>query len=436
MTFQADATYVKSDIVRYRESLWKANREILPEIANQPFSTFDTYVNIAAQADADSTTLNLLVAGDPGLPNNITSHMLIRAPKDMYIGTKAGDTINLFWNQRSYTYPTLENYLPFGGAISEITGTFLSQDHTIVNKIDHILFVETFVSLPVVGSIVTTDTGSAEVAYVSSRRDSAVVYLKDTNGVFTITGELFINDLDFVGFYTEESTVGTSNAIGGFWMIATPSYTNNSTYYDNGRGLVYADVKLQGSVRDLNKYYNIQNSVGSIGTYLTNKNNVSYIEQLSYRGDPSGADAQDGVEADQLSNKWIVRVGKAFSDTLTIAETQEFRLYNLDNRIIDVASAGFTYDILNKQQTIVDMWDGYINLTLSEFDFQGFAYEPQVGDIIEDVQYPNDGQGGLALSTISTSTAEVMFMQRNFNSVKVYLKILTGDNMMVSLSPT
>ena len=85
-------------------------------------------------------------------------------------------------------------------------------------------------------------------------------------------------------------------------------------------------------------------------------------------------------------------------------------------------AAGFTYDILNKQQTIVDLWDGYIDFTLTEFDFQGFAFEPQVGDIIEDVQYPRDGQGGLALTPISTSTAEVMFMKRNFNSCKSLLK--------------
>ena len=425
--FQPDATYVKNDIVRYRESLWKTNREVLPAIANQPFSTFDTYVNIANAADINIDTLNLLVAGDSGLPNNTVSHMLIRAPKDMYIGTKAGDTINLFWNRRSYTYPTLDNYIPFQGLIPELTPEFISQDHSVIEKIDHVLFLQTFVALPVVGSIVTTDTGSAEVAYVGSRRDSAVIYIKNTNGVFDVTGELFINDLDFVGFYTEESTVGTSNAIGGFWMIATPSYTNNSTYYDNGRGLVYADVKLQGSVRDLNEYYNIQDTVGAIGVYVTNKNNSSYIEQLSYRGDPSGADAQDGVERDLLSNKWIVRVGKTFSDYVSINETQEFRLYNLDNRVIDVASAGFTYDILNKQQTIVDEWDGYIDFTLTEFDFQGFAYEPQVGDTIEDIQIPRDGAGGLALTSISTSTAEVVFLKRNFNSVRVYLKIITGE---------
>ena len=425
--FQPDATYVKSDIVRYRESLWKANREILPEISNQPFSTFDSYLNLAAQADADSTTLQLLVAGDPGLPNNIVSHFLVRAPRDMYIGTKPDDTVNFSWNPRSFAYPTLDNYLPFDGLIPEITLEFIRQEHTIVEKIDHVLFVDTFVALPVVGSIVTTDTGSAEVAYVSTRRDSAVVYLKDTNGVFDVTGELFINELDFIGFYTEEATYATSDAIAGFWMIATGfTYSNNSTYYDAGRGLVYADIKPQSSIRETNTYYNIQETVGAIGTYVTNKNQVSCIENLSYRGDPSLADAQDGAELDQLTNKWVVRVGKTFSDTLTINDTTDFRLYNLDNRIIDVEAAGFTYDILNKEQTVVDLWDGYIDFTLSEFDFQGFAFQPQIGDVIEDIQYPKDGQNGLALTSISTSTASVVFIQRNFNIVRVYLKLLTG----------
>ena len=429
--FQPDATYVKNDIVRYRESLWQATREVLPEIATQPFSTFDTYVNIVSAADSDSTSLNLLVAGDPGLISNVTSHLLVRAPKDMYIGTKAGDILNLAWNQRSYAYPTLDNYLPFNGALDTNINKFadfITGNHTIVEKIDHVLFVDTFVSLPVVGSTVTTDTGSAEVAYVSSSNDSAVVYIKNTNGVFDVTGELYIDELDLIGFYTEESTSSLSDSVAGYWMINTGfSYSNNGIYYDTGRGLVYADVKLQGSARALNEYYNIQDTVGAIGTYVTNKNNVSYIEQLSYNGDPSAADAQSGTEADQLTNKWVVRVGKTFSDSVSLNDTQEFRLYNLENRVIDVASAGFTYDILNTQQTIVDKWDGYIDFTLTEFDFQGFAFQPQVGDVIEDVQYPRDGQGGLALTPISTSTAEVVFIKRNFNAVRVYLKVLTGD---------
>ena len=85
------------------------------------------------------------------------------------------------------------------------------------------------------------------------------------------------------------------------------------------------------------------------------------------------ADAQDGTEVDCSSNLWVARVGKTFSNTLTIGETQEFRLYDLDNRVIDVAAAGFTYNIMNKQQTTFDLWDGFIDVTLSEFDFSGYA---------------------------------------------------------------
>ncbi len=435
--FQPDAAYIKNDIVRYRESLWKANREILPQIANQPFGTFDTYVNIAGAVDADSTTLTLLVAGDSGLANNTVSHILIRAPKDMYIGTTAGDTLNLFWNQRSFAYPTLDNFLPFDGLLDTSENkfaNFITGDHEIIEKIDHVFFVETFITLPTVGDIVTTDTGSAEVAYIGTRSDSAVIYVKNTNGVFNITDELFIQEVNFVGFYSEESTYSTSDAVGGFWYINTSfSYSNNGIYYDTGRGLVYADVRLQGSGGALNQYYNIQDTVGTIGVFVTEKNRASYIEQLSYRGDLASADGDpsllpgdDGSERDILSNKWIVRVGKTFSDNLTVGQTQDFRLYDLDNRVIDVASAGFTYNILNKEQTIFDLWDGYIDFALTEFDFSGFAFQPQIGDVIEDVQIPRDGLGGLALTSISTSTAEVVFVKRIFNDVRVYLKILTG----------
>ena len=420
--FDKTVTYAKADIVKYRESLWKANREILPEIASQPFTTFDTYVNIAASADADSTTLQLLVAGDPGLSGNITDHILVRAPTDMYLGTKSGDTVNLYWNTRSYAYPTLTNYLPFDGAIIEISTAFITGSHTIQHKVDHVLSVSTFVTLPQVGQTVTTTTGSATVCYVGTKDDSAVIYLKDTNGIFSVSDELYIEETIFVGFYTEASTYNTSTAVQGFWFISTGfNYSNAGTYYDTGRGLVYADVKLQSSVRALNTYSNIQKAVGYIGTYVKNKNRASYITHLSYRGDPGG------VEADQYSNTWVVRGEKDFTDTLSINDTTEFRVYNLDNRQIDVTSAGFTLDLLNKQQTIIDMWDGYIDFTFDEFDFSGNVFEPVIGDVISDVQVPNDGQGGLAITTVTTSTGQVMAYRRNFNSVRVYIKTLTGD---------
>ena len=435
-TFEFDPTktYNKNEIVKYRESFWKANREILPQIASQPFSTFDSYINLAGKVEVDSTTLKLLVAGDPGLPGNTVDHILVRAPKDMYLGTKAGDTINLYWNSVSYAYPTLNVYRPFEGLIPEISETTLAQSFEIDIKIDHIFFIETFVTLPSVGDIVTTDTGSAEVAYVATRSDSAVVYLKDSNGIFEIYGELYISDQGFVGFYTEEDTYDISDAVAGFWLIKTKnpttgvpfSYSNNGVYYDTGRGLVYSDIRLQSSTREVNEYFNIQTTINQIGSYVLNKNRASYIAQLSYRGDPAISDGIDGVEAPQPDNRWVVRVGKEFSNTLTVGDSFEFRLYDLDNRIIDVNAAGFSYNLLNKNQTISDIWSGYIDFEFTRFDFGGFAFQPQVGDIIEDVQFPRDGTGGLALTSITTSSAEVVMIQRQFNNMRVYVNVLSG----------
>jgi hypothetical protein len=444
--FNPDQLYAKGDIVRYRESLWKANREILPRISVQPFSTFDSYVNIASQEDADSTSINLLVSGDPGLAGNIVDHILVRAPKEMYIGSAVGDTINLYWNSRSYSYPTLDIFTPFDGEIAEIDADFITQEHVIADKIDHVLLVDTFITLPAIGDFVETDTGSAEVAYVSTRVDSVILYLKNTNGVFSVAGELFSQAGDFIGFYTEENTFASSDYLGGFWKISTGfEYSNNGRYFDVGRGLVYADLIPQTSSRAVvNEYYNIQDTLVEIGAYVTRKNQASFITNLSYFGDPNG------IEASYEDNTWLVRVGKQFSDALISQVTEgsinnpeyEFRLYDLDNRIINVAASGFSYDILNKSHKIYDLWDGFIDFEYSRFDFAGNIFELQVGDIIVDVQTEN-GAGGVLAPTPRdpSSAAEVVFYQRNFNNARVYLKILSQteyENKMLSrgVSPT
>ena len=438
--FDPNKEYSKNNILRFRETLWKANRTILPQIAKQPFSTFDTYINIANATDADSTTLNLLVSGNPGLDTNNITNMLVRAPTDMYIGTKAGDLLTLSWLTRSFAYPTLDTYLPFDGEIPEITPEFLSNTHEILEKIDHVLNLETFITLPSIGDIVTTDTGSASVAYVATKRDSAVLYLKDTNGIFQITGELFIEEEDFVGLYTEESTYSTSSAVAGFWMIATPSYSNNARYFDTGRGLVYADIRLTDfdydtltpgiQLRNENLYYNVQNTIDAVGNYVNKVNQSSFITHLSYFGDPANGDAQSGVEAAQESDLWVVRVGKDFSDIVETGDELEFRVYDLDNRIVDLEAAGFPegYDTVNKLQTIYDKWDGFVDFDLTRFDFEGFPFQPQVGDIIEDVQTPKDGLGGLALTSSTTSSLEITFIQRNFNTVRAYGKIVPNTD--------
>ena len=441
-TFDPDTTYSKNQIVKYRESFWKANKKIEPQISTQPYSTFDSYVNLVNQEDTDSTTLKLLLSGNFGLPTSNIDHLLIRAPIDMYLGTTGrindevgtGDRINLYWNRKSYAYPTQDIYIPFDGQIPSITPEFLSQEHEIVAKIDAVLFVETFVSLPSVGDQIETDTGSGIVYYIAIYRDSAVIYLKDINGVMAVTDELYVSATkNFVGFYTQESTFATSDAVGGFWYIDTGfTYSNNGRYSDIGRGLVYADVKPADSERPLNIYSNIQDTVSIVGNFVNENNRSSFMTHLSYTGDP------DGIEAPQPSNLWVVRIGKSFQEDIAsnnffvgkgdpANESLLFNFYDLDNSPVTLNGSGFDIQQLNQSHQIYDIWDGYIDFEYTEFDFEGNPFRIQVGDIIEDVQFPRDGQGGLALTSTTTSSAEIVFAQQQFNNVRVYVKVISGS---------
>jgi len=441
--FDTDTSYVKGDIVRYKESLWRANREILPKIEDQPFSTFDSYINLVDQADTDSTSLTLLVSGDPGLENNVTDHFLIRAPSDMYNGTAPGDGVTLYWNQRSFAYPTLDDYFPFDNRISELSVNFLSREHIIQEKIDNIFFIETFVTLPNIGDFIQTDTGTAEVYYVGTNRDSAVLYLKNRNGVFTVNGELFTAFGDFVGFYTEENTYATSEEVSGYWLFKTYNigndpepqttelfsgdeftYSNNRAYYDVGRGLVYSDVRTAAQILDnepINVYDNIQDTISEIGPYVLRKNQASFINHLSFTGD------NNGLELSRPDSRFVIRISKTYSDIIYQRflnnPSYQINIKFFDNSAYDITPTGITTDDITGTHTIQDMWDGFIDFDFTEFDFQGNVFEPEIGDVLVDVQYPRDGQGGLALTTTTTSAAEVVFYQRNFNSVRVYVKL-------------
>ena len=447
--FNPDVEYLKHDVVKFRETFWQANLTVFPQIGTQPFSTFDSYIDLTSRDDTDSTNLQLLVSGKFGLPTGNIDHILVRAPLDMYIGTKGqigdqpGDKVSLAWNSVSYAYPTLDEYLPFDNQISEITPEFLNQEHEIIEKIDSILFVETYVSLPTVGQIVETDTGSGEVFYVASYRDSAVIYLKNINGIIDITGEIFdLNNGNFIGFYSQESTYATTPSVGGFWYINTAefdqqgnlisgfTYANNGRYLDIGRGLVYADTR-PSSNDDVTRpfvYYNIQSTVSDIGNFVLNKNRVSFLTNLSYRGDI----------ADEESNLWAVRVGKSYSDLLDNIgalvgpgnennKTLKLKFNETQAFIDDVNSKGYNINELNNENKLYDIWDGYIDFEFTEFDFVGEPFEPVVGDVIQDVQFPRDGQGGLALTSKSTSTAQIVSYRKQFNSVRVYLKVLSGS---------
>ena len=429
--FRSTTTYQKTDIVKFRETYWKANREILPQTSGQEFETFNSFLDILNNdVDADSSLINLIVTGNPGLSNTPTDHFLVRADKNQYLATSVGDEVGLTWNRFSRTNTTLDEQLPWDG---DATLTFdeISDTHTILNKVDLVFFIPTFVGLPQVGDIVTTATGSAEVVYVNSKNDSAVIYGFDQNGTFDLTGNLFIGDDELIGAYTIEATDNVLDTLGGFWMLPASTYDNGSTWYDSGKGLIYNDVKLAEESRSIFPYYNLQNLISDFGTGRKQKYQAGQIINLKYLDDPDAPSPTQINSEDVLGpgneNLFLVRGSKKLTDGLTIGDTTRLNVYDLSNYIIDVESAGFTFAQLNKRQTVVDLWDGFIDLEYTEFDFIGNPFPIAVGDTIEDVQFPFDSFGGVATTpNAATSSGEVVYVQSFFNSARVYLKNITG----------
>lgn len=434
--FNPNTTYDKNDIVKYQESLWKTNRTILRQIINQPFNTFNSYINLSSNI----TSLQpLMILGDPGLEGNVVEHMLIKPPSDMFLGTSSPDATNeydvtLFWNQTSYAFSNNERK-PFLGKVSEITPEFVSQEHTIVKSIDHVFLVNTFTTTPNVGDEITTVSGRATVFYVSESRDKLVIYAVNSTGSFDVMDDLYLNSDNLVGRY-QLIAPDVSGKLTGFWWISTPTYRTIDEYEDSGEGLVYVDLKKTSDTRNSNFYYNIQTSISEVGNYILRRNQVSFITQLSYTGDPVNSDKQTinirGID----SKLWLVRVGNTFPSSIeaefigpgnTDNPEFEFRIYRDDDYEADLSQNGLSFDVTNTGQKVYDIWDGYIDFELTSFDFDGIPFQPQVGDILEDIQIPGDGTGGLALTSTTTSSAEVAYLQRDFNSMRVYLKNVTGS---------
>lgn len=421
--FNSTASYNKNDIVKYKESLWQANRTILPQVGSQTFDSFDSYVGLASAVDDASSQINLMYTGNPGLPDTTVDHILLRPPITMFQGSSVGDTVVLEWNAITDANNNREEYLPWNDEISEISESFIKGSHIIHEKIEKVLFVEQYIALPQVGQKVKTKTGSATVNYVATQENSIVIYISEIKGIFNLTDDLLFETDDFIGFYNQDLTFSSVNQDTGFWMIKTPTTYNNGTVFsENGRGLVYVDYIKANETRDQNYYYNILDSFEQ-NVDLNENQRTSYISHLTFRGEPG----PNGVTDNYKSDLFVIRAEKNYTDNLSVGQKFKFYLYDLDNRGYLPEDYGFTFDITNKEHEIYDLWDGYIDFDFTRFDFSGLPYEPSVGDIIEDVQTSFDVFGQLSTNTSSTSTAQVMFYQRNFNTVRVFVKVLSGQ---------
>jgi hypothetical protein len=409
--YVSTATYQIGDIVTELDSLWEANTIIAAAEAAIAFSTFSSYP--AVTATSDSSPVNLLTLANYTQPLTLASHILVRAPFDMWEGVAVGDRIVLEWNQYSQTNDngSLTLSQPFLGTIPGIDHDYITAQHAIVEKVDIIVYIDVALSALQVGDTVSSNNASGVISYINELNSTTVLYLNQLNGVWAETGELFFNNITLIGSYIIPD-YDPGPLLGGYFQIASPEYnTGSGPYTDEGRGLIYRDVLRVLDTRDINIYESILDVVAEIGNPVSLSDQVSFISALSYRGDPGD------VLADQLDNRWVIRASKELTDQIAVNDT--FSMY-FDTNVTETLY-GFEEDYFDEtEHTVIAKWKGYIEFTFTNFqtvDTDGDGrtsdpFEPEVGTIIEDAT--------------TGARAEVAFYRRQFNTVRVYVINVTG----------
>ena len=101
--FNPTTNYNVNNIVQYKNQLWRATNQITGQDPSVDFTTFD---GSAFYRESTATTTSNIVIGDHIFPNVTTTHLLIRASRDQYQGTKIGDRLVMDYTGFSSDYPT------------------------------------------------------------------------------------------------------------------------------------------------------------------------------------------------------------------------------------------------------------------------------------------------------------------------------------------
>ena len=248
--------YSQGDIVLYSEQLWRADRNIDAD-ATQVYSNHSSNAQ-SKEDEYDSTsqsypTIEYIVRGDYTLgADSDTDHILIRAEKEQFEGTKPGDILTLKWNKYTTSYQA--GLLPFNGD-STLTESLINGNHTIVNKVQHIIHIQSALSVPDAGAEITTDTCRATIAYRRTNDENEMtVYIKDVNGAFQGSGKIYANGI-LIGDY-EESLNITDNYHSGWWYVSIGSTFSSTNLTETNANLVIQDITPENEIVNNPFYYN------------------------------------------------------------------------------------------------------------------------------------------------------------------------------------
>ena len=226
--YQNNISYVQNDVVLYSDQLWKAARNIEAD-ALQLYQNHSSNVQAKGNDYVSNTQsypdIEYIVRGDYTLgANSDTDHILIRAEKEQFEGTKPGDILTLKWNK--YTTSNQVGKLPFNNS-GVITEALINGQHTIVEKVQHIAHIQSALSVPAAGIEITTDTCRATLAYRRINDENEMqVYIKNVNGSFTGSGSIYANGI-LVGQYEEVLQITDDYHTGWWYVNAGSTFTSS-----------------------------------------------------------------------------------------------------------------------------------------------------------------------------------------------------------------
>ena len=402
--FSGSQSYAKGDIVNYQENFWEAQ---FPISAAQGTLTFNSFYDTAdiAEASWNGTAYPNVVYAIRGNYNfNVpTDHMLIRAPTAQYEGSAVGDALVLNWKQYSQNYPN--GILPFGSngpGVAQFEG-----NKTIASKVDAILYFDNLLRTPVVGETISTATAIGIVDYIHVENvNQATIYIKDSNGQFTDSGSAQIGSVS-MGTYVAVNPLNSAASFGGWWKVSGLTAFTSSVKDITTPQFVVQDIITTQESKSPEVYYNTMDDVYALNQ-ITDPTKGGKLGHLSFYNKQGMPD---------LSPYWFFRGPKAWTDTLTVGDTFKMEVNQIRNSlgtVFDPATLGLNLTYTNQAlgHEVYDLWDGYVDVTFTNFDNQGNPFIPQVGDTIVD--------------QTTGAEAYVAYLQEQLLDCRLYIKNKTG----------
>ena len=412
--FNPTTNYNVNNIVQYKNQLWRATNQITGQDPSVDFTTFD---GSAFYRESTATTTSNIVIGDHIFPNVTTTHLLIRASRDQYQGTKIGDRLVMDYTGFSSDYPTDRTNLlkpalkPFAGVGDPTikTNLFSKTEVPIVQKIDAILKVDLTLVDPILSAVVNSESFEGTVVYKRKEGTRTLLYLKDVEGVVSASGTLMYGTLE-VGTFNR--VLGEDYAyLSGFWMVDINATISTNAGIDTTNHLVIQDIKRQGVTRNTNKFVNsldeqIQAITPQTPMYQSQFGILTYTQ--SYYISNNQWVPQSSPTA-ILSNQWYVRTNTSLIKNA--GDQVNVWISTVGASKFDFSGINISATDTNGLKTIAEVMDGYIDVDSTSQN--NLFYDVAPGDTVQD--------------DVTSATATVVLSQATgLQKLRIWIKNASG----------